>query len=280
MMRGATTFLSLVPLSALTAAAQTPVVPAGSVVNAASFDGSEPIAPGSLISIFGTALADGVASADTIPLSATLGSAKVTFTGAAGSFSAPLLYAQPDNPANQVASQINAQVPWELLPPGSSSATVNVIVTRDGISSAPTAVNIASSSPGIFALAGRGFATNFPDNTLAWPANAVAGLTTHPAKAGDALVIYCTGLGPVDSAIADGNNSLDALRRTIKTPSVLIGGINAEVLFSGLSPQFVGTYQLNVIVPAGVTAGDNVALQIVLDGVTTSPTASTIAISQ
>ena len=38
-------------------------------------------------------------------------------------------------------------------------------------------------------------------------------------------------------------------------PSVTIGGMNAPVQFAGLAPGFVGAYQLNVTVPAGVTSG-------------------------
>jgi uncharacterized protein (TIGR03437 family) len=51
---------------------------------------------------------------------------------------------------------------------------------------------------------------------------------------------------------------------------VLIGGLPAKVLFSGLSPQFVGVNQVNVMVPNGVTFGDAVPLQVQVGAVTTS----------
>jgi uncharacterized protein (TIGR03437 family) len=167
-----------------------------------------------------------------------------------------------------------------VLPSGTNTATVTLVVTRDGASSLPASVSVGPVSPGIFALNGRGFAANFPDNQLAWPVGAVAGLTTHPAKAGGVLVIYCTGLGPLDSPVADGQNSIDKIRNTVTKPIVTIGGINAQVTFSGLTPQFVGTYQLNIVVPDGVTPGGNVPLQIQMGGITTPASASTIAISQ
>jgi uncharacterized protein (TIGR03437 family) len=56
------------------------------------------------------------------------------------------------------------------------------------------------------------------------------------------------------------------LRRTVASPNVMIGGAS-EISFSGLSPQFVGAYQLNVIVPASVLPADSVPLQIQIGGV-------------
>ena len=244
--------------------AQNPSISA--VVNGASFDKNLPVGAGSLISIFGTALSSKTAAADTIPLSDTLGGVQVNFVSGSGSVPAPLLYVQPDDAGKGIKTQINAQVPWEAVPAG-TSGTVNVVVVRDGVSSAPVPVNIGPFSPGIFVSAGRPVAVN-QDNTLAWPVGAVQGVTSHPAKPGDVITIYATGLGPVDSPVADGQNSLDKLRNNTVTPVVMIGGITAEVQFSGLSPQFVGVNQMNVKVP-NAAAGD-VPLQIQVGGMTTS----------
>jgi len=245
--------------------AQNPAISA--VVNGASFDKNAPIAAGSLISIFGTALASQTASADSIPLSETLGGVQVNFVSGSGSVHAHLLYVQPDDASKGVATQVNAQVPWQAVPAG-TSATVNVVVVKDGVASAPMAVTVGPYSPGIFVSAGRPVAVN-QDNSLAWPTGAVQGVNSHPAKPGDVITIYATGVGPVDNPPTDGNNSLDQLRHTTVTPVVMIGGITAEVQFSGLSPQFVGVYQLNVKVPA-VAAGDTVSLQIQTGGITTT----------
>ena len=37
-------------------------------------------------------------------------------------------------------------------------------------------------------------------------------------------------------------------RDTVETPRVTIGGVEQQVLFFALSPQFVGVYQLNVLI--------------------------------
>jgi len=241
-------------------AAQTPVVAAGGVLNGASFQKGSPITPGSLITIFGTQLASTTAAADTIPLSTSLGGVTVQFVNGSSMSSAPMLFAN--------STQINAQVPWDLVPSG-TTATVNVVVNNNGVASAPAVVTVGPFSPGIFASGGRAIAVN-QDGTLAWPTGAVAGLTTHPAKPGDVIIIYATGLGAVNSAPADGAASLDKLRTTLTVPVVMIGGVTAQVNFSGLSPQFVGVNQLNVVIP-NTAAGDSVPLQLMVGGITTSP---------
>jgi uncharacterized protein (TIGR03437 family) len=256
------------------AAAQTPSIFDGGVLNGATFQKGLPVTGGSLISIFGSALASKIASADTIPLSTTLAGVTVKFVNGDTSVSAPLVYVQPDDPANQVISQINCQVPWTLVPEG-STATVNVIVTRDGVSSTAAQVTVAPVSPGVFSSGGRAIAVN-GDGTLTWPAGVIPGLNTHGAKAGDVLIIYATGLGPVDTPIGDGAASLDALRNTKTPATVLIGGTKSTVIFSGLSPQFVGVNQLNIVVP-NIPPDDNSPLQIQIGGVTT-PTNTTISV--
>jgi uncharacterized protein (TIGR03437 family) len=73
----------------------------------------------------------------------------------------------------------------------------------------------------------------------------------------------------VDAAIADGAASSDKLRNTVTLPQVLIDGLPASVAFSGLSPQFVGVNQINVIVPAAAKNGV-VSLQLRMSGITTT----------
>jgi len=257
--------------------AQTPVVATNGTLNAASFAVGTPVAPGSLAAIFGTALASSVASADTIPLSGSLGGATVTFQSSTASITAPLLFAQPDDLAAGVASQINAQIPWELAPAAGTTETVNVIVTNNGIASAPSPVTITSAAPGLFAIGTNPIVTNL-DGTLVWAPNTIAGIASHAANVGDAIIIYATGLGPVDSPIADGADSVDKLRNTVTVPTVLVGGVSATVLFSGLAPDFVGLNQINILVPS-VPAGNTVPIQIQMNGITTSNTL-TIAITQ
>ena len=252
--------------------AQTPTFTAGSVVNGASFQNGA-IAPGSLISIFGTALSTKLQEASSIPLSTSLGGVTVTFQSNSQTIRAPLLYVQPDNASKSVSSQVNAQVPWEFV----QGTTVNVIVNNGNATSAPAQLTVGQSQPGIFSASGRAIAVN-ANGTLAWPSSSLPNGQAAPAKIGSTIIVYATGLGPVDHPIKDGDNSIDTLRRTISQPLVMIGGLSAQVPFSGLSPQFVGVNQLNVTIP-NVTPGDAVPIQIQMNGITTS-NQITIAVSQ
>jgi uncharacterized protein (TIGR03437 family) len=64
----------------------------------------------------------------------------------------------------------------------------------------------------------------------------------------------------------------------VTLPVVLVGGIQAQVLFSGLAPEFPGVYQLNVVLPPGVPTGDAVPIQLQIGGITSTDRV-TIAVS-
>ena len=241
----------LVCLPAVHLQSQTPAVSPGGVVDAASF--VAPIVPGSLVSIFGSNLAPAADSATTIPLPASLDNVTVRFNG----ISAPLLFVSP--------KQINAQLPWEAP----SSGAVNVVVTNGGTASAPQTVQVASLSPAVYGIGGRAIAVN-PDGTLAAPAGSIPGVATRPATPGDTLVLYASGLGLVSPPPVTGDSSLDALRRASTTPAITIGGIPANVTFAGLSPQFVGVYQVNFVLPTTAVSASGAALEIQSSGVTSA----------
>lgn len=119
------------------------------VTNAASYakdangNGSA-VAPGSLVSIFGTYPGATAATATTVPLPTSLGGVSVTFNG----IPAPISAVVPTG----TYPLINAQVPFEVLSAGQTAATANVVVTVNSLSSAPQAVPIVPAAPGIFTI--------------------------------------------------------------------------------------------------------------------------------
>jgi uncharacterized protein (TIGR03437 family) len=248
--------------------AQTPAINVNGTVNAASFAPAQPVAAGSLVAIFGSQLATGLASADTIPLETTLGQTSVTFNGV----TAPLDFV--------TAGQINAQVPFEIFPAGTTSGSVNVVVTLNGVQSPPQPVVINPVAPGVFTANGYAIAyfgaagPNF--GALAAPVGTFS--NSMPAHPGDILTVYATGLGAVNPTILSGHNSLDQLRFTVVQPTVLIGNVPATVQFSGLTPSFPGVYQLNIVVPQ-VPTSNGVPLQIQMNGVTSPATGALIAVT-
>ena len=249
--------LSVLFAGAAMLAAQAPVITSGGVLNAAAVSAGDPVAAGSLISIFGTNLAAAQQAADSIPLSTSLSDVtSVQINGTA----VPLTFVSP--------GQINAQMPWSAAP-----GTATVVVNRGGASGSQT-FQVAAVSPAVYfyQTGGQfyGIALNVDDYHLAWPQNLVNGLPSEPAQRGHALLIYANGLGAVDPPAPMGDKTGATLRNVTTPVTVMIGGVQAQVLFQGLSPDFVGVNQINVMIPDTAPTGDTVPIQIVQGGVTTT----------
>ena len=239
---------------AFTPSAQpTPIFTAAGVANAASY--APGLSPGSLAVIFGKDLsaATGIVSAATLPWTTQLAKASVKV----GTTEAPIFAVARVNGQEQ----INFQVPLELA--GQTSTAV--IVTNNGVSSAPVTVPILAVQPGIFSFDGVN-------------ASALHGLTNTlitqalPAARGETVVLYLTGMGPVTPAAATNTPaSATTLAFTDVTPTVTFGSsTTGAVPFSGLAPTFIGLYQINVVVPQTAPAG-SVDLVVTANGVASKP---------
>jgi minor extracellular serine protease Vpr len=246
-----------------------PSVAAGGVLNAASFakDASghgTAVAPGSLVSIFGTGLGTSQADADSVPFSTRLGGVSVTFNG----IDAPLRDVIP------AAQLVNAQIPFNVLPVG-TSGTVNVVVTVNGVQTAPQAVPIVPQAPGVFTIppgVGLAVLVNLNDGTIAGPTSANIGFKTAPIPRGTPAFFYATGLGTMTPPVANGDGDSTVTHFVDNLPTVLVGGVPTTPLFAGQAGGFPGVYQINIVIPNGAPTGDNIDLQIrSSDGTVTSP---------
>lgn len=245
--------------------AQAPAVNMGGVVNSGSYS-TEGVAPGSIVSIFGTSLAASTAAASTIPLSTELSDVtSVTFNN----IPAPLYFV--------AGIQINAQLPWNVLPEGMTSGTANIEVTRGTGTSAAQSVTIVPAAPGIFTVfndgQGQAFAYDNTTGAVAGPAGTKIGsfqVTPISLSSGHALIVACTGLGSVNQTLANGLAAPNATYKTLLTPTVLIGGVPAKFIYSVLSPQYVSEYQIGVVPDPTTPTGNKVSLQIQVNGVTTT----------
>ncbi len=209
-------------------------VGSGGVVNAASYDKNSVLAPGSIVSVFGSSMTTSStpATGSTFPLPTTLSGATVLI----GGIPSPIFYAS--------GGQINAQVPFELPP----NARPQVALQTAALYAVPETITIDAARPGIFTTDGSQGVVLTPGNQLVDAA--------HPAAAGDVLVVYCTGLGVTNPLVATNQRSPEAIPAVAAIqPTATIGGVNAPVKFAGLTPGFIGLYQVNVQVPAGVMPG-------------------------
>ncbi|HYL77458.1 MAG TPA: hypothetical protein VEU96_24805 [Bryobacteraceae bacterium] len=239
---------------ALNGSANPPLIGAGGIISASSFAPQMPGAPGAMISIFGSQLSSGTAQAPSLPLGTQLAGTTLTVAG----LSMPLLYSS--------SGQVNALLPFGVP----VNTPVQVIATNGSQISVPEEIQIATAQPGVFTVDGSG-KNQGHIYVAALDGSAHLAGPNSSAQVGDVLVMYCAGLGPVNVPVLDGAASpFSPIAFATNAVSVSIGGVNAPVAFAGLTPGFAGLYQINTVVPTGVSPGDRV-LVTVTSGTQTSP---------
>ena len=200
------------------------------VTSAASyFPPGAPIAPGEFIGLYGTGLAPGEQTAAP-PYPSTLNGVSISINGAA----APVRYVS----ANQIVC---------LVPYAAQGSTATITVQNGSAASNTVTVPLAATAPSVFTLDQSGVGLGAILHADYTPVN-----SSKPAAAGETVQVFLTGLGAVTPGVPDGTaGGSNPVSRTIASPiSVLIGGTNAQVSFSGLAPGFPGLYQMNVTVPS------------------------------
>ncbi len=194
-----------------------------SVVSAASF--TTDIAPGGLVSIFGIGLArDG-------------GKTTVTVSGV----DAPVLIATP--------FQVNAQIPLDL-PPGS-----HTLQLRSPFGVGESQISVLENAPAVFRLDARQGAIVNQDGRI--------NSSSTPGRRGQAIVIYCTGLGSVTAS--------GSLNVTVRPVTVTLNGTALNPFFAGLTPNFIGLYQVNVMLPVSMPPGLDLPLSLRQGGAVSLP---------
>ncbi len=226
-----------------------------------------PVAPGSVVEIRGRNLAaDGAASAEGLPLPRSLGGTRVMIDGQA----APLFTVE--------SGRIAAQLPSGLLPEGARTALASVEVeTEQGVSYARF-FHAAAQAPGVFTVsgggAGQGSIVFAGTAELAAPRGYGEG-AARPARAGDVLEIYATGLGALEPAPSDGEaGGAAVLRHAAAAVRVWLGSqpLAAEdVLFAGGAPSLVGVNVILARVPAGIAPNDALEVHLEVGGARSQP---------
>jgi len=233
------------------------------VVNAASYQPiTASLAPGEVISLFGTGLSSTTTSVEggqVFPT--TLGGVSVTIDN----LPCPIYYVSP--------TQLSVIVPYAVA--SNQTALANIQVTNNEVKSNVVQMYLSDSEPGAFSQTqnGIGFAAalHAATNTLI-----TAG---DPAQASEYISLYLTGLGNVTPIITDGalgpSNPLSMVDLNgAGNLSVFFNdyGTNGTVgnqgiiQYAGLAPGLAGLYQINVQVPSdGLSDGDDVYVEFVTD---------------
>ena len=121
---------------------------------------------------------------------------------------------------------------------------------------------MAEAQPGIFTTNQKGFG----QGSITRQDQVTLADRSSPARIGETIVIYCTGLGATEAAVVAGQQA--PVARIVNEAEVRIGGVKATVSYAGLSPGWAGLYQINAVVPAGITTGDEVPITITIKGQT------------
>ena len=228
------------------------------VVNAAS-NAAGAIAPGEIVTLYGSGIGPGGLVKATPAADGSYGTQLAETTVTINGIAAPLLYSW--------TTQTAAIVPYEI-----AGNTATVTVTYLGETSAPVSVPIVSTAPAVFTAdsSGKGQAAVVnQDNTL--------NRTATPTHIGDEIVLFATGEGQTSPAGMDGKPVTGTQTHPILPVTVTIGGQAAQVLYAGGAPgEVAGLMQVNVQIPAGIQTGD--AVPVVLQVGNTSAPVVTIAV--
>ena len=147
-----------------------------------------------------------------------------------GGKAAPLFFVSPE--------QINAQVPYELA----EGATANVVVTVNGVSSPVGTVSVVAAAPGIFQFGQKRAVAQNQDYSVNNDNNGAAGNSY--------IVVYLTGFGKPDNPVATAATASATPLSHVKYPiTATINGVETNIAFAGLTPDYIGLAQVNLQMP-------------------------------
>ncbi len=232
-----------------------PTLSHGGEVNA-FFRTAGALAPGTDSELYGTGLASAASGTGTPPYPTTFQGTSVLV----GGLSAPLTFVS--------GGQVNVEIPAELKPTQQYAIVVNAngaLTLPDTIDLTPTVPGVLTYSDGIHA-----HAQHLDGSDVS---------TTSPAKPGEYVVIYLLGMGATNPSVPSNAPapSSEPLARVTTQPAVTLDGVTTNVLYAGLTPFFVGLYQIDFQVPQNARSGD---LNLVVMQGTVSANATQLSVSQ
>jgi uncharacterized protein (TIGR03437 family) len=220
----------LTPLASLPTPSITSISNAGSIL-------SGPVTPGERVVIAGTALGlNGGVMFDQHP--------------------APVLISS--------ITSLTVQVPYEV----SAQTTSQVTVTVGGVTSAPFAVQIAPSAPGIYTLTGDGLG-----QAIAMDSDGFLN-GNDIAQAGSTVAVLCTGEGVVSPAAMTGVPIGSSPPSPLLPVSATIDGESAAIDGAYSLPGAIGQFLVNVEVPNDISTNSNATLVITVGNASSQSTAS------
>lgn len=225
------------------------------VVNGASSRIEQPVAPGSWATAYGNFTGVVTATAATLPFPTTFNGVTVSVEGV----NAPIYFVS--------SGQINFLIPYTTSP---GLRSVRITTTSGTVNGN---VRVIASAPGLFAKDQAQ-----PPKGAILNQDSTENTQNNPARRGQVIQIYATGPGALSSTPGDGGAApAEPLITTTSTPQVFIGGIAADVQFTGLAPGFAGLWQINAFVPNQSFLSGRVSVQLFMNGVDSNEVAIFVA---
>lgn len=240
----ALSFVSILPAAA-------PVYSADSLVNSADNQPGR-LAPNTIATLYGKYLAYNTATLSAADIRGGVLPTVLPSTGVR-----VLVNGLPGNPYYVSPTQINFLVPPNLLP---GPSIFQLII--DGLAGPPISVTLTAAAPALFQLDQQTIIATRADWSLITSA--------APAKPGDLLVLYATGLGQTVPPVGYGElpNAAASLVMLADFQVLLDGNPvdSSGIAYAGLAPGFAGLYQINFTLPPGT--GSNPEIRIAIgDGI-------------
>ncbi len=199
------------------------------------------LAPGTLITLNGSALAGVPATAPAGTLPEILNGTKVLI----GGLTAPVSSVSP--------ASVTVVTPAEL----EVGRQYQVIVSANGALTTPDNIQILKVAPGVqLATAGFGAVRH---------ANGTAVDKTAPAAPGETISLFAAGLGATDPPVAAGAVTPSTPNKLVIPVTATVDSKPATIKAAGLQVGAVAIYQVDVVIPADAKDGD-LAVELSQDG--------------
>ncbi|MEK7834350.1 MAG: hypothetical protein AAB401_24900 [Acidobacteriota bacterium] len=235
-------------------------VSSASTVSAASF-GGQSLAPESVATVFGLGFSTNTQVAGGVPLPTSLAGTSLTVRDSAGVERFCLLFFVSPN-------QINFQIP-----PGTAAgaATATIASSDAGIAISP--LQISAVAPGLFTanangqgvpaavvlrIKANGQQVYEPLSRFDSTQNKFVPLPIDLGQPGDQVYLLLYGTGVRN-------------RSSLSAVTVSIGGLDVQVIYAGVQPDFIGLDQINVRLPTELAGRGEVTISLRVDGIAANP---------
>ena len=181
-----------------------------------------------------------------------------------GATQAPLYYLSPHQ--------------LDILIPNDATVTQQtpIVLSVNNALTLPLMLNLVPAAPGVLSY-DDGLSATSPQNGAHIKAQHSADgslvSSTSPAKPGEYLVMYLVGMGATNPSVASGfvSPGPPGLAQVTVQPTVTVDSQPSTVAFAGLTPTFIGLYQIDFQVPTGAKSGE-LEVDVTQNGVAANPT--------